>query len=67
MHFETIIEIAIFIFQMSLISQRIHAALIHAKMKVHVRKYLLAALYVIVRNFVQEVNAKYVNPVRKHK
>ena len=67
MYFETIIKIAIFIFQMSLISQRIHAALIHAKMEAHVRKYLLEALYVTARNFVQEVNAKYVNPVRNHK
>ena len=52
---------------MSLISQRIHAALIHAKMEARVRTYLREALHVTARNFVQEVNAKYVNPVRKHK
>ena len=67
MRFETIMAITICILQMSLISQRIHAAPIHAKMEAHVRKYLLEALYVTARNFVQEVNAKYVNHVRKHK
>ena len=67
MHFETIMKMAFLIFQMSLISQRIHATLIHAKMEARARKYLLEALYVNVRDFFQEVNAKYVNPVRKHK
>ena len=52
---------------MSLSSQKSPAVLIHAKMKAHVRKYLLEALYVTARNFAQEVNAKHVNPVRKHK
>ena len=67
MDFGAIIKIAFLIFQMSLISQIIHAALIHAKTEVHVRKYLLEVLYVTARNFVQEVNARHVNPVRKHK